>query len=234
MESREEDAIDLTLSPLLENSEKLLHSSQLNSNVKRALDNLLNMTKCSLALNKSNSRGQSFLTKGKLEKQLAGLKLQKNHVTNIGRKNLTQKSRSSSETLIRSNMTEFCEEYLYGNNVEKSSLYTPNPKVELKGRLVKVTKKYWMTSPIRQIGDGNYFKGPKEMMDEILLSTLPDHFSWTLKYFSTYAQIPVGELLDELVKIENLILHLDEDYFGFQKTEFKVKRRKQKRKKSIL
>ena len=231
MESREEDAIDLTLSPLLENSEKLLHSSQLNSNVKTALDNLLNMTKCSLALNKSNTLTQSYLTKGKLEKQLAGLKLQKNHVTNIGRKNLTQKSRSSSETLIRSNMTEFCDEYLYGNNEEKSSLYKPNPKVELKGRLVKVTKKYWMTSPIRQIGDGTHFKGPKEMMDEILLSTLPEHFSWTLKYFSTYAQISVGELLDEIVKIENLILHLDEDYFGFQRTEYKVKKRKQKRKK---
>ena len=99
----------------------------------------------------------------------------------------------------------------------------------MKGKFVKVTKKYWMTSPIRPIGDGTQFIGPKEMMDDILLSTLPDHFSWILKYFSTYAQIPVGELLDELVKIENLILHLDEDYFGFQKTEKKVKRRKSRK-----
>ena len=56
------------------------------------------------------------------------------------------------------------------------------------------------------------------MLDEVLLATLPGNFSWILKYFSCYASLPISDLLDELVALEKIILHLDEDYFGFHKT----------------
>ena len=132
------------------------------------------------------------------------------------KKRKVESLRSSKEKVIHKNIQSFCDEHLHGRNKEKSNYFAPNSKVQMNGKLVKVTKKYWMTSPII-CRNRRKFRGPKSMLDDILVSTLPDHFSWILKYFSIYAQISMGELLDELGSIENIILDLDEDYFGFQK-----------------
>ena len=235
VESVQEESTNLSLLPLLESSQKLLRNPQINSNVQRAVEDLLVMTEYSLGLHKplsSNSKkivcpSDGINQTSNRRKQRIGLNLKKNYVTNIvfnSYQSNIQTSKSSSESLIRKSVTQFCEEYLHEKNVEKSNYYLPNPKVSMKRTLVKVIKKYWMTSPII-CKDRTNFVGPKEMPDDVFLATLPVNFSWTLKYFSSYAQIPIGELIDEIVKIENLILHLDQDYFGFKETK-KIKVRK--------
>merc|ERR1719397_196335 len=245
VENVRKESVNLTLSPLLENSKIIIEDPEIDQNVKKAVQNLLNMTKFSLKLHAPNNNVKKVLYQSygvkRLErskkKQMVKLNIQKNHETNLGlANNITDKNVLQSLNLHAENLSPLkekvvyktkksvVEEYLYDRNKEKCNYFAPNPKVQLKERFAKVTKKYWMTSPII-CRDRMEFAGPKEMLNSVLLTSLPEHFSWTLQYFSSYGQIPIGDLLDELVSIENMILSLDEDYFGYQ-NNMKVKANK--------
>ena len=224
-----EDSVNLSLTPLMQNTQRILDDPNLDQNVKNGIKSLLDMTTCSLKQTSQYINSKLRSSGNFKEKQKIKLNLHKNYETNIGVSNITRNRnveslKSSKEKVINKNTLSFCDEHLYGRNLEKTNYFSPNPKVQWKGKLVEVTKKYWMTSPI--IGrNRRKFTGPRAMLDDVLLATLPDHFSWILKYFSLYALIPIGDLLDELLSIENIILDLDEDYFGYQKiAEVKKKR----------
>ena len=95
---------------------------------------------------------------------------------------------------------------------------------------------YWFSGPLvrtdylekftRSIGIGKEkFSQVRQMaLNKHVLHGLPDNFSWCLQYFASYAQISNVSLLQELSDIENLILHLDKDYFGYMKSKTPGKR----------
>ena len=245
-----EESVNLTLYPIRENSQKLLQSSKLASNVKAAVKSLLDMNKSSLRLHVPKTSSSNLEMFGKVltknygvkqtkefrKNQIVDVKLQRNHETNLGfstggkalRKDLREPlSRSlSEEKVVYKNKISFGRDYFYGRNVEKSNYSAPNPNAQFKGKFVKVTKKYWMASTTICWGNRT-FPGTKEMLEDVLLATLPENFSWLLKYFSCYASLPTVELLDELVTVEKIILHLDQDYFGFP-SDVEIKKAKKK------
>ena len=98
VEDVREDSVNLTLYPILENSQKLLQSSKLDRNVKKAVKTLLEMTKCSLRLHVPSIDSSYLEMFGKVllknygvrttnqfrKNQIIDLNLQKNHETNFG------------------------------------------------------------------------------------------------------------------------------------------------------
>ena len=83
-----------------------------------------------------------------------------------------------------------------------------------------VTKKYWFSGPtVRNQPSNNCLLTPtsRDHIEKNLVTTLPDSFAWILQYFASYAHVTSKELLQELADIENLILHLNQDYFGYFK-----------------
>ena len=246
MEEVREESVHLTLYPILENSQKLLQSAKLDCNVKKAVNTLLQMTKSSMRLHAPNV-GNYYLemfgkvllkdygvkqTKEFRKNHIIALNLQKNHETNFGFSQLgSQKllkellSRSlSEEKVFHKSKKHFSRDHFYGKNVEKSNYSATNPKSQFKGKFVKVTKKYWMANTT-VCWKNILFPGTKEKLEDVLLSTLPENFSWLLKYFACYSSLPTVELLDELVTVERIILHLDPNYFGFP-SDLKVARKK--------
>ena len=249
VEEVREESVNLTLYPILENSKKLIQSSKLDSKVKKAVETLLEMTKSSLRLHVPKTSSSNLEMFGKVltkhygvnqtkefrKNQVIEINLQKNHETNLGfsqhlmKKDLQEQlSRSLSiEKVVYKTKRSFSSDHFYGRNVEKSNYSAPNPNVQLQGKFVKVTKKYWMASTTI-CWNNRTFPGKKEMLEDVLLATLPENFSWLLKYFSCYSSLPTVDLLDELVRVEKIILHLDQDYFGFPSD---VEIRKMKKKK---
>lgn len=247
VEDVREDSVNLTLYPILENSRKLLQSSKLNSKVKEAVKTLLEMTNCSLRLHTPNMdssylemfgkvlfKNYGVSTKNEFRKnQIIDVNLQKNHETNfgfyqkwMGKGRWEQLSRSlSEEKVVYKSKISFGSDHFYGRNVEKSNYSPPNPSVHFKGKFVRVTKKYWMASTT--VCRNKTFPGNKEMLEDVLLATLPENFSWLLKYLSCYSSLPPADLLDELATVERIILHLDPDYFGFP-SDVEIKKKKDK------
>ena len=90
---------------------------------------------------------------------------------------------------------------------------------------------YWFSGPQFRT-DRLESVSPLERMvaNKHVLHGLPDNFSWCLQYFASYAQISNISLLQELSDIENLILHLDKDYFGYLKTKEWLKLRSKSQK----
>ena len=109
IENVEKESVNLTLSPLLENSHKLIDDPQMNQNVKKAVQNLLNMTEFSMKLNASNTGFtnsyldkvlcKSYGVKKRKEKQMINVKLEKNHETNLLLTNTIIKNRHFNESL---------------------------------------------------------------------------------------------------------------------------------------
>ena len=171
-------------------------------------------------------------TKGFRKNHTITLNLQKNHETNfgfsqLGSKNLLKELCSrplSEEKVFYKRKKDFSSDFFYGKNVEKSNYSAANPKFQFKGKFVRVTKKYWMANADVSWRNQN-FPGNKDMLEDVLLSTLPENFSWLLRYFSCYSSLPAVYLLDELVTVEKIILHLDPDYFGFP-SNLKVARKR--------
>lgn len=256
VEDIQEESVNLTLRPILENSRKLLQSSQLNSKVKKAVKSLLEMTKCSLRLHVQRP-GPSYLEMfGKVLSKNYGVKqtpefrknriidveLKKNYETNLGFSQLGFWTRkifqeqlspsSSEEKVVLKNKQTFGSDHFYGRNVEKSNCSTTNPNTQFKGKFVRVTKKYWMANTTI-CWNNKTFPGKKEMLEDVLLATLPENFSWLLKYFSCYSSLPTVDLLEELVTIEKIILLVDPDYFGFPASyQMEIKKKKKKDKNS--
>ena len=250
VEDTREESVNLTLHPILENSQKLLQSSKLASNVKKAVETLLEMTKCSLRLHAVKPGPSYFEMFGKVltknygvtqtkqfrKNQIIDVNLQKNHETNLGfsqigmKKDLQEQlSRSlSEEKVVYKNKQSFGSDHFYGRNVEKSNYPATNPN-QFKGKFVRVTKKYWMANTTI-CWNNKTFPGDKEMLEGVLLGTLPENFSWLLKYLSCYSSLPTVDLLEELVTVEKIILHLDPDYFGFPaSTHVEIKKPKKKK-----
>ena len=244
-----EESVNLTLYPIRENSHKLLQSSKVSSNVKKAVESLLEMTKSSLRLHAPNT-GSSYLemfgkvltknygvkqTKEFRKNQIIDLNLQTNHQTNFGFSQMGMKKdlreqlslSLSEEKVVYKSKRSFGSDHFYGKNVEKSNYSAPNPNAQFKGKFVKVTKKYWMASTTI-CWNNRTFPGTKEMLEDVLLATLPENFSWLLKYLSCYSSLPTVDLLDELVTVEKIILHLDQDYFGFP-SDVEIKKTKKKK-----
>ena len=152
MEDVGDESVNLTLYPIRDNSQKLLQSSKLASNVKAAVKNLLEMTESSLRLHvpkTSNSNLEMFgkvlsknygvkQTKEFRKNQIVDLNLQKNHETNLGfsqmglKKDLREQlSRSlSEEKVVYKNKSSFGSDHFYGRNVEKSNYFAPNPNAQ--------------------------------------------------------------------------------------------------------
>ena len=77
---------------------------------------------------------------------------------------------------------------------------------------------YWFSGPLFRTDLVESVSPVKRMVvNKHVLHGLPDNFSWCLQYFASYAQISNVSLLQELADIENLILHLDKDFFGYMK-----------------
>ena len=125
----------MSLSPLLQNTQRIIADPRMDHNVRNGIKRLLGMTTCSL-----NSQYLNFKLRssGNLkEKQKIDLNLLKNYETNIGVSNRNiENLRSYRERVINKNMVSFHDDNLYGRNVEKSSYFAPNPKVQMKGKLV--------------------------------------------------------------------------------------------------
>ena len=78
----------------------------------------------------------------------------------------------------------------------------------------------WLEKSTLRIAPQEKFSSVRQMaFNKHVLHGLPDNFSWCLQYFASYAQISNVSLLQELSDIENLILHLDNDFFGYMKTK---------------
>ena len=84
----------------------------------------------------------------------------------------------------------------------------------------RVYRQYWFSGGVasRSTGIMRSSKAKYKLLDQAILNTLPDNFAWILQYFACYGFVSNLEILQELADIENLILHLDQDYFGMLKS----------------
>ena len=126
--------------------------------------------------------------------------------------------RANSVTQTAKKRGEFLLEMMH-RRIKRSTHDSVTIKSKGSESFARVTPVYWFSGPLFRTDCLERFSPVKQMaLDKHVLHGLPDNFSWCLQYFASYAQISNVSLLQELSDIENLILHLDKDYFGYMRT----------------
>ena len=209
-----------SLQPLLDYTKLLVENDRTDPNLVTGLKSLLAMTGNSLDLLIVESR--------ELEKVFKAASISKKKVSNKQNYDVT----SECGRFDRNGLVEdYAEDILKGEwkRSDKTSIVIKDKEV-----FHHLQKKYWFSSPkIREWTKINSKgihkdKAKRDLHNKHILTQLPDNFSWVLQYFSCYANIEPVSLLGELADIENMILHLDQDYFGFFKTVKTVKTAKKR------
>ena len=114
---------------------------------------------------------------------------------------------------------EFLFEMMHGR-VKRSHHESVSRKSKGSESFNRVSPVYWFSGPLARTDRLEKMSDvQRAAVDKHVLHNLPDNFSWCLQYFASYAQISNVSLLQELSDIENLILHLDKDYFGYMKAQ---------------
>ena len=217
------------MQPLLDNTKLLVENDRTDQKLVTGLKSLLAMTENSLDLSIVESR--------ELEKLFKAASISKKKVSHKQNYDVTFPGRSEcgrfdSWRLHGDSMVEeYAEDILKGEwkRSDKTSIVIKDKEL-----FHQLQKKYWFSSP--KIRDWTKInskgihkdKAKRDLHNKHILTQLPDNFSWVLQYFSCYANIEPVSLLGELADIENMILHLDQDYFGFFKTVKTVKTAKKR------
>eukprot|EP00092_Neocalanus_flemingeri_P023097 GFUD01025043.1.p1 GENE.GFUD01025043.1~~GFUD01025043.1.p1 ORF type:complete len:846 (+),score=217.32 GFUD01025043.1:50-2539(+) len=212
---------NLSLEPLIDESKLLLQNGAVKPAIKKHVNKLLGMTEanmrlcfamesCTLRSILHNNHGVSIDAefRHKMEKKI---NLAKNWEASPDNCGTRVKGRFVKKTQSK---YQFMEMVMSGRT-RKSKFKVPNPKSR-PHKFFKLNKFYWFAHQFTM----SSIKGGNMITDEALvtaqmLDNTPSNFSWILKYFSCYAQLPPLDLLEELTEIEKLFLMLDPEYFGF-------------------
>jgi len=217
--------------PLLDKTKVLMENKKLSSRIKEVLTKLLEMPKFSLSLAYMDHNQRRKLFKYKRGYKFC---LKRNY-----------KVFNSYKRGMNINMMDNRSEYfkmLFTSKSPRSTRASVTVKPRVNGGVarkdfyVNVSKKYWFSGPAvrkckisQNAGLSTNYSNQAYMRK--ILETLPDNFAWILDYFSCYSYVSTVELLQEVYDIENLILLLDEDYFGFFKA-VKIWKKNKKEKKN--
>jgi len=207
--------------PLLDKTKFLMQNKKLSSRIKEVLSKLLDMPKYSLSLAYMDHQQRRKLFKWKKGYQF---RLKRNYkVLNPYRKAMRTNS-NQNKALTR---YEHLKMLLTSKSPRSNrASVNVNPKIHngiaKKEFYVKVQKKYWFSGPKLRKCDIYLHSGSSHNYNyqaymRQVLETFPDNFAWIVDYFSCYSYVSTVELLQEVYDIENLILLLDEDYFGYFK-----------------
>ena len=202
-----------SLQPLLDNTKLLVENDRKSPKLVTGLKSLLAMTGNSLDLLIVESR--------ELEKVFKAASISKKKVANKQNYAVTFNGNEKRKTDRTVNVEDYVEDIFKGEwkRSDKTSIVIKDKEL-----FHHLQKKYWFSSPkirawnMHAWSKGvNKVKAKRDLHNKHILTQLPDNFAWVLQYFSCYANIEAVSLLGELADIENMILHLDQDYFGFFK-----------------
>ena len=179
--------------------------------VKTAMEKLLDMPNFTLTLRMIDDKVKRTLFSS-MQRGVKRVKLKNN------RKEKPRQIRANSVTQTAKKRGEFLLEMMH-RRIKRSTHDSVTIKSKGSESFARVTPVYWFSGPLFRTDCLERFSPVKQMaLDKHVLHGLPDNFSWCLQYFASYAQISNVSLLQELSDIENLILHLDKDYFGYMRT----------------
>ena len=179
--------------------------------VKTAMEKLLDMPNFTLTLRMIDDKVKRTLFSS-MQRGVKRVKLKNN------RKEEHQQIRANSVTQTAKKRGEFLLEMMH-RRIKRSTHDSVTIKSKGSESFARVTPVYWFSGPLFRTDCLERFSPVKQMaLDKHVLHGLPDNFSWCLQYFASYAQISNVSLLQELSDIENLILHLDKDYFGYMRS----------------
>ena len=214
-----------TFSPLLDNTKYLLEHDDCGPEVKEGFRNLLKMPTQSLSLCYMMDKEKRLLSRGKAKMKF----LLKNNYKSCFRKNSVRRKK-----VHKIGVHEFLHNMFSTEFKRSTSEVVTFKRKKKKGAVggdywANVTKKYWFSGPTLRFGAFKAdFSTPTstEHIEKNIVTTLPDSFAWILQYFASYGHVSTAELLQELADVENLILHLNQDYFGYFKGVHTPKRRR--------
>lgn len=179
--------------------------------VKTAMEKLLDMPNFTLTLRMIDDKVNRALFNS-IQRGVKRVKLKNNRKAEIKHQQTRANANSNSQT--RKKRREFLLEMMH-RRIKRSTHDSVTIKSKGSESFAKVTPTYWFSGPLHRTDCLERFSPARQMaLDKHVLHGLPDNFSWCLQYFASYAQISNVSLLQELSDIENLILHLDKDYFG--------------------
>ena len=179
--------------------------------VKTAMEKLLDMPNFTLTLRMIDDKVKRTLFSS-VQRGVKRVKLKNN------RKEEIRQIRANSVTQTAKKRGEFLLEMMH-RRIKRSTHDSVTIKSKGSESFARVTPVYWFSGPLFRTDCLERFSPVRQMaLDKHVLHGLPDNFSWCLQYFASYAQISNVSLLQELSDIENLILHLDKDYFGYMRS----------------
>jgi len=217
----------LSLEPLLDQSEALLGSGATKPGTKTLVRKLLGMTEanmklcyemdtCSLRNILQTNHGVPIFSefRKKTEKKV---KLEKNWIVTPDFYGHGNGSQITTEQCFQKQSKDQFIEMVTSGKTRKSRFSVPQPKTRPDNFFRVTNKVYWFAHHYTWNQMTNGRKIDKELLTDQVLDIMPSNFSWILKYFSCYAHLPPLELLEELNEIEKLVLRLDPEYFGLPK-----------------
>ena len=187
--------------------------------VKTALEKLLEMPNFTLTLRLIPDKVENTLFKTIQSGGKGGrrVKLKNNIKEDSHHKYLRQVTYVKPEKREQRKRDEFLLEMMQGR-IKRSQHESVTRKSKGSKSLARVSPEYWFSGPLIRTDRVEKLSPVRQMaVDKHVVHGLPDNFSWCLQYFASYAQISNVSLLQELADIENLILHLDKDFFGYMK-----------------